>query len=66
MSTRFINLTKQQFGHWRVLAIHPERDHRGHILWRCVCVRAARNASCAGTAYVKADQKTADAFDERN
>jgi hypothetical protein len=37
MSTRFINLTKQQFGHWRVLAIHPERDHRGLILWRCVC-----------------------------
>jgi len=38
-----IDLTGQQFGRWRVLAIHPERRRYGKnsksifVLWRCRC-----------------------------
>ena len=45
---RLIDLTGQRFGRWTVLAIHPERYRRYHVLWRCQC-------DCGAERVVRAD-----------
>jgi pentatricopeptide repeat protein len=61
---KLIDLTRKRFGHWTVLALHPER-YPGHTRWLCRCacgieravfggaLRRGASKSCGGCGRLK-------------
>jgi hypothetical protein len=62
---KLIDLTGKQFGHWTVLALHPERRSSGQARWLCRCsctierdvssdrLRRGASKSCGGCGRLK-------------